>query len=417
MSKESVPASAGWLLDDFSIGDIFFASPTTQFRARGGADTLTAYQPATRDAVQALFARAAQHNITDAVMFGLVPFDSANPASLTIPARYQQALVPERQAPQDTPASGQRRDAAADTQRPKVMSRKPVPAPEVYGDMVRKALDLFAQGDVKKIVLSRAMDVVLDRPIDYERLLPDLLARNAYGYTFAVPAWGLTATSSHQADDAAHTSDTAAPAPSGTMVGASPELLVRREGNRIYVNPLAGSIGRHSDPDVDRARKEGLAISEKDLREHSYVVNDIVRILRTYCDELDVPDGPSVIGTDALWHLSTYITGTLRDPEVTALDLSCALHPTPAICGHPTDLAFGHIRDLEQFEREYFAGLVGWQRANGDGEWALSLRCALQTGDRNLRLYAGAGTVAGSDPDSEIAETATKMETFMRAIS
>ncbi|MVW73540.1 isochorismate synthase [Bordetella sp. 15P40C-2] len=398
MSKQS---SSAWLLDGFKIGDIFFASPTQQFRARHGAGTLSAYAPATSDTIKALFDQADKQGNQDAILFGLVPFDARNPASLTIPAQYQQAPVPPRAAPQQAAST------TGDTSRPKAIDRQPVPAPEVYGDMVRRALELFAQGDVKKIVLSRAMDVTLDRPVDYEKLLPDLLARNAHGYTFAIPAWGIAG----QADAA----DTATPA--GTMVGASPELLVRREGARIFVNPLAGSIGRHPDPEIDRARKEGLAISEKDLREHSYVVSDIVRILRSYCDELDVPDGPSVIGTDALWHLSTYITGTLRDPQVTALDLSCALHPTPAICGHPTDRAFQHIRELEPFERGYFAGLVGWQRANGDGEWALTLRCALQTGDRSLRLYAGAGTVAGSDPQSEITETATKMETFMRAIS
>lgn len=401
MSKES---ASTWLLEGFSAGDIFFASPSTQFRASHGSDTLTAYEPATGESVKALFAQADQRQIKDAIMFGLVPFNAALPASLTIPTDYQQAAVPDRQAPHAT------RTATQASSRPKVIDRQPVPAPEVYGDMVRKALELFAQDAVKKIVLSRAMDVTLDRPVDYENLLPDLLARNAHGYTFAIPAWGLS-------DQAPRTSNDTPSAPSGTMVGASPELLVRREGNRIYVNPLAGSIGRHSDPATDLARKEGLAISEKDLREHSYVVNDIVRILRTYCDELDVPEGPSVIGTDALWHLSTYITGSLRDPAITALDLSCALHPTPAICGHPTAAAATYIRELEPFDRGYFAGLVGWQRSNGDGEWALTLRCALQTGDRNLRLYAGAGTVMGSDPDSEIAETATKMETFMRAIS
>src|SRR5690606_14770600 len=209
----------------------------------------------------------------------------------------------------------------------------------------------------------------------------------------------------------------ASEAPGGVMVGASPELLVRRIGDRIYVNPLAGSIGRDSDPEKDESLKAGLARSEKDLREHGYVVADIERILREYCAELDVPAGPSVIGTDTLWHLSTYITGRLRSPSVTALELSCALHPTPAICGHPTSVAFKHIQDLETVERGYYAGLVGWQHANGDGEWALALRCALHSDNNQLRLYAGAGTVAGSDPDSEIKETATKMETFMRAIS
>src|SRR3546814_19192065 len=107
--------------------------------------------------------------------------------------------------------------------------------------MVRKALALFAQGELKKVVLSRAMDVQLDSPLDYTQLLPDLLRRNTHGYTFAVPIWAQGANA----------------APSGVMVGASPELLVRRVGDRIYVNPLAGSIGRSNDPEKDRSLQEG----------------------------------------------------------------------------------------------------------------------------------------------------------------
>ncbi|MDS1140758.1 isochorismate synthase [Pusillimonas sp. SM2304] len=387
------PASSGdaWLLDGFEAGDFFFASPTTQYRGWSKDGVLSAYQPADSAIVQSLFDQAAQRGISEPMLFGLVPFDMTKQASMAIPVHWDSAGIPSK-ATGATPAN---------KARPRVVKREPVPAPEQYGDMVRAALGLFAQGELKKVVLSRAMDVLLDRPLDYAQLLPDLLSRNAKGYTFAVPIWG----------------DGADAPPTGVMVGASPELLVRRTGDRIVVNPLAGSIGRNSDPEKDQALKEGLACSEKDLREHGYVVADIERILRSYCDELDMPDGPSVIGTDTLWHLSTYITGRLRNPAITALELSCALHPTPAICGHPTAAAFNHIRTLEPFDRGYFAGLVGWQHANGDGEWALALRCALHTGDSQLRLYAGAGTVAGSDPDSEIRETATKMETFMRAIS
>ncbi len=389
------PGSIGdWLVNDFAVGDFFFASPHIQYRAWGKDGVVSTYQAVTSDVVKALFEQASQRGVDSPVMFGLVPFDASNAASLAIPVKHTSAGIPPKTSVTAT-------DLPPQHARPQVVSREPVPAPEQYGDMVRKALTLFDQGDLKKVVLSRAMDVQLDRPVDYTRLLPDLLSRNARGYTFAVPVWANGA-------DAA---------PTGVMVGASPELLVRREGDRIYVNPLAGSIGRNSDAETDQALKEGLARSEKDLREHGYVVSDIVRILRMHCDELDVPDGPSVIGTDTLWHLSTYITGRLRDATMTALDLSVALHPTPAICGHPTATAFNHIRDLEPFDRGYFAGLVGWQMANGDGEWALTLRCALHDGGNKLRLYAGAGTVAGSDPDSEIKETATKMETFMRAIS
>lgn len=381
-----------WLLDGMRNGDVFFASPTQQMRSSGLDGAVCAFTTATAPAVQALFAQARAQGIAEPLLFGLVPFDSTRKGSFTIPQTVQQAPVPARgtQAPAATPA-----------QRPAVVQRDPVPAPEAYGDMVRAALKLYAAGGVSKIVLSRAMDVALDAPIDYEAVLADLLRRNAHGYTFAVPCWSETNTS----------------APSAVMLGASPELLVRREGARVFINPLAGSIPRHADPAQDQARKEGLAISEKDLREHSYVVNDIVRILRAHCSELEVPDGPSVIGTDALWHLSTFITGTLNDAAMSALDLACLLHPTPAICGFPTVAAFSHIQELEPFDREYFAGLVGWQRENGDGEWALALRCARYDGDRSLRLYAGAGTVAGSDPESEIRETETKMATFMRAIA
>lgn len=391
-TQSAAPSGAdAWLLGDFVAGDVFFASPQAQHRGWQGEGMVSAYAPVSKALVQSLFDEAGRRGTESPRLFGLVPFDARRPASLCVPARSVTAGLPSAQPAQPAPADG----------KPRVVSRQPVPEPERYGDMVRQALTLFAEGGVKKIVLSRALDVELDRPVDYTLLLPDLLRRNARGYTFAVPVWA----------------EGSEVAPTAMMLGASPELLVRREGDRIHVNPLAGSIGRHADPERDRSLREGLAVSEKDLREHGYVVGDIVRILREYCDELDVPDGPSVIGTDTLWHLSTSIHGRLRDPSVTALELSCALHPTPAICGHPTATAFEHVTRLEPFDRGYFAGLVGWQQPNGDGEWALVLRCAMQTSPTKLRLYAGAGTVAGSDPDSEIRETAVKMETFLRAIS
>lgn len=386
-------SSSDWLLDGFTRGDIFFASPAQQYRSHSKLGSLAAFEPVNANVMQSLFDEARQHRIANPVMFGLIPFDVTNAASLTIPFCHESAPVPIARPAKPT-------EPSTTSSACHIIKRTPLPAPQYYGDMVRKALALFDQGDLKKVVLSRAVDLLLDQPLNHERLLRDLIRRNAHGYTFSVPIW----------------SDSGYAAPTGVMVGASPELLVRRVGDRIFVNPLAGSIGRNSDPKLDDALKEGLALSEKDLREHAYVVEDIERTLRNYCDELDVPTGPCVIGTDTLWHLSTFITGRLREPAVTALELSCALHPTPAICGQPTATAFQHILDLEPFNREYFAGLVGWQRPNGDGEWALTLRCAMHTAPTRLRVYAGAGAVAGSDPDKEIAETATKMETFIRAL-
>lgn len=378
-----------WLIDDFRIGDFFFASPERQFRGSRKDVAAVSYQPATAETIHALFDQARQRGVAEPIMFGLVPFDVSRRASLAIPSQVESAPLPAERV-QHTEQSG----------RPQIADQKPVPEPEQYGDMVRKALGLMSEDGLRKIVLSRTMEVTLDRHLEYARLLPDLLSRNAHGYTFAIPVW--------DADGQTQ--------PVGMMVGASPELLVRRVGDTIHVNPLAGSIGRNPDPSRDQQLKDGLAVSEKDLREHSYVVNDIARILREHCVDLDIPERPSVIGTDTLWHLSTYITGRLRNPEMTALELACELHPTPAICGYPTATAFSHLPDLEPFDRGYFAGLVGWQQANGDGEWALSLRCAQQTGEDTLRLFAGAGIVTGSNPDHEILETATKMETFMRAI-
>jgi len=379
--------TAEYLLSDFVDGDIFFASPNTQWRAHTHSGVLSAYRPATRLAVRALFDQARQRGVSHPVLFGLIPFDARRPASLTIPISLQMAGTA---APADLPTA----DA------PAVTHSTCIPEPEQYGAMVRRALDLFRTQDLQKIVLARVMDITLDRPLDLGRLLAKLWSRNRHGYPFALPMWG----------------DASASAPVGMMVGASPELLVRRTGDVIHVNPLAGSIGRHPDPDADVRLRDGLTASDKDLREHTFVVDDIARILRKICVDLHVPTQPSVIATDTVWHLSTVMTGRLRDASMTALDLACALHPTPAICGTPTASALQHLPALEPFDREYYAGLVGWQRLDGDGEWVLALRCARYAEGKRLRLYAGAGIVAGSDPDQEIVETATKLETFLRAL-
>lgn len=377
-----------WLTEKLNERDIYFSSQNIQFRVQAKDIQIKHQAPVSGSVVKTLFQTAKNTGMEAPILFGLVPFNALEPSSFSIAGDYQQASVPE-----SAPA------IAEQAQRPTVVREQPVPEPEKYADAVRAALALYEAGGVSKIVLARAMDLFLEGSLDYQTVLEDLIRRNRAGYNFSLPIWDA---------QGKHT---------GNMLAASPELLVRREGKRVYINPLAGSIGRHSDPKIDQKRRDGLAVSEKDLREHAYVVDDIVHNLAPYCAQLEVPEGPSVIGTDALWHLSTYITGELKTLETTALDLSCALHPTPAICGHPTQIAFEHLLALEDFDRNYFAGLAGWQAENGDGEWALTLRCAWHDlADNKLRLYAGAGTVAGSDPESETLETATKMETFRRAI-
>ena len=121
------------------------------------------------------------------------------------------------------------------------------------------------------------------------------------------------------------------------------------------------------------------------------------------------------MSTASMWHLGSTIEGTLRDPDVTALDIALDLHPTPAVCGTPFAPALDLIRALAPFERAYYSGAVGWSDANGDGEWHVAIRCAEISG-RTARLFAGAGIVAGSDPVQEAAETAAKFTALRTAL-
>nr|BFE82385.1 hypothetical protein GCM10020093_049860 [Planobispora longispora] len=208
----------------------------------------------------------------------------------------------------------------------------------------------------------------------------------------------------------------AAPLPGGrTLIGASPELLVSRRGRTVISNPLAGSAARSADPAEDRRRAAALAASAKDLHEHRLVVEAVADALAPYCADLDVPNGPELTSTETMWHLSTRVTGVLRDPDTPVLALAAALHPTPAVCGTPRLRARRAIEELEPFDRGFYTGLVGWTDAAGDGEWAVTIRCAEAAG-RMLRLYAGAGIVPGSDPDKELAETSAKFRTMLRAL-
>lgn len=116
-----------------------------------------------------------------------------------------------------------------------------------------------------------------------------------------------------------------------------------------------------------------------------------------------------------MWHLSTEVRGELADPSTSSVALAASLHPTPAVCGSPTDRAREAIREIEPFDRHFYTGMVGWCNDSGDGEWVVTIRCA-EVGERFLRLYAGAGIVAGSKPEAELAETSAKFRTMLQAL-
>ncbi|WP_409187026.1 isochorismate synthase [Amycolatopsis sp. VS8301801F10] len=273
----------------------------------------------------------------------------------------------------------------------------PKPAPEVYAESVRRAVDLIGDGELRKVVLARALDLVGEQGVSVRKLLRDLVQADPAAHAFAV--------------DVSAPGD---PAPR-TLVGASPELLVSRKGNVVTANPLAGSRRRTGDPARDARAVAELRVSEKDLDEHALVAAQVAEVLGRYCTELEVPEAPEVIGTPTMWHLSTRITGRVGPGGPSSLELAEALHPTPAVCGVPVGLARDTIARLEPEDRGYYAGLVGWTDLAGDGEWVVTIRCAEVSG-ATARLFAGAGIVAGSDPAAELAETSAKFGTLLRAL-
>lgn len=178
---------------------------------------------------------------------------------------------------------------------------------------------------------------------------------------------------------------------------------------------MAGSRPRSDDPVEDQRRSKELLSSSKDLHEHAVVVNAVAEALRPFMKHIEVPDSPSLISTETMWHLSTKVKGELAHSETSALELAIALHPTPAVCGSPAERARESILDIESFDRGFFTGMVGWCNALGDGEWIVTIRCA-EVEENELRLFAGAGVVGESKPEEELAETTAKLQTMLRAM-
>ncbi|MFC8723146.1 isochorismate synthase [Kitasatospora sp. NPDC057198] len=318
------------------------------------------------------------------LVVGAIPFDPGAPARLFVPERVRRA------GPVAPPAGGPSPDAPTGEGR---WRSRPVPEPDGYRAAVAEAVRRLA-GDspLEKVVLARTLELTAPGGSDLAAMAARLVHRDPRGYTFAVPAGG-----------------------AATLIGASPELLVSRRGTRVVSNPLAGSAARSADPVEDRLRAEALLESAKDLTEHAFVVDAVRAALAPFCAELAVPARPVLLRTAAMWHLSSTVTGVLREPATSALELALALHPTPAVCGTPTAQARAAIGELEPFDRGLYTGVVGWGDASGDGEWVVTLRCAEAEGDL-LRLFAGAGVVAASDPELELAETAAKFRTFLHAV-
>ncbi len=268
---------------------------------------------------------------------------------------------------------------------------RPEPAAADFAAALAEALRRIGAGELEKVVLARSL-ATANPGIDLAALLGELRRRDPGCWLFAAAAAG-----------------------GGVFLGATPETLIRRRGDSVLSLPLAGTAARSADPGEDRRAAEVLLSSLKERHEHRVVVEAVAESLVPHCSELRVDPEPHLSATAAVWHLASAVRGRLRPSAPGSLGLAAALHPTPAVCGTPAASAAALITLLEPWGRGLYAGLVGWMDGHGDGEWAVSLRCALVTADR-VRLHAGVGIVAESDPQSEVAETEAKFRTLLGAL-
>ncbi|HEU4332029.1 MAG TPA: isochorismate synthase [Lapillicoccus sp.] len=322
------------------------------------------------------------------VVFGSLPFadDSAEPGLLVVP----EVVVGRRGDRWWVTTIGH------DAHLPPIPLLVPGPAPsapspvafsegaltrDAWKQAVSRAVARISNGDLDKVVLARDLQVHSASPIDARWVLGQLAERYQRTWTFAV----------------------------GGLVGATPELLVRRDQGLVLSRVLAGTIRRTGDDTRDLALAASLARSSKDLEEHEYAVRSVAESLAPHCSSMNVPETPFVLHLSNVMHLATDVAGVAAD-HASSLALAASLHPTAAVGGTPASLAVPLIAELEGMDRGRYAGPVGWMDASGDGEWGIALRCGRfsDSDPGAVRLFAGCGIVAGSDPDAEAAEAEAK---------
>ncbi|MBP3085317.1 isochorismate synthase [Mycolicibacterium fortuitum] len=320
------------------------------------------------------------------IVLGALPFNPAAAAALYEPdtVRFTESLPDWTASPP-----------------PAVVDRQTLPPGSVHRERVAEAIRQLRDPlvPIDKVVLARALRLTASSAWDVRSVLRRLADADPAATVYLA--------------DLTPAGDTY----TGTaLVGASPELLVAREGEMVICRPFAGSAPRSDDPAVDAANATALAASAKNRHEHQLVVDVMRQALEPLCVDLQIADEPELHGTDALWHLSTPVVGRLREKRTTAIDLALALHPTPAVGGVPADRAAALIGELEG-DRGFYAGAVGWCDSSGDGRWVVSIRCAVLSADRYTALAsAGGGIVAESDPDDEVDETTTKFRTILTGL-
>ncbi len=266
-------------------------------------------------------------------------------------------------------------------------SVRPGVAVDTYLAAVTAGRAAVRAGTITKVVIARDVFVTAEKPLDVRAILRRLRASFGSSYRFSINGF----------------------------VGASPELLIERTGDQIRARPLAGTTPRTGDPETDARLAADLLSSMKNRTEHRVVIDVVNETLLPWCSFLDWETEPSVLAVANVQHLATRLQGWLSKPAASVLDMARALSPTPALGGHPRDEALAVIAEVEGMERGLYGGAVGWVDADGNGTFAVAIRCA-QISGHEARLFAGGGIVAESDPLAELAETQAKFQAMLAAI-
>ena len=258
-----------------------------------------------------------------------------------------------------------------------------------WKERVAEAIKRVDSSQVDKVVLARDLVATSTQDIQAIPILKKLAAEYPSTWTFAVDG----------------------------LVGATPELLLRLSRGMVTSRVLAGTIPKTGNDEKDLALAASLARSSKDLEEHEYAVRSVADALEPFCSSTNVPESPFVLHLANVMHLATDVTGALIESKqrVDAFSLLQSLHPSAAVCGTPRNIAFDIITEVEGMNRGRYAGPVGWIDASGDGELGIALRSG-QITDREIRIFAGCGIVAGSNPEKELEESNAKMIAMKSAL-
>lgn len=347
---------------------------------------------------------------TGAVAFGAFPFVAQLDCELLLPriiiGRHSDGTTwvtrcgPEDQlatqkeidrllARQEDAKAGFARDAAlqGSDRSPSSFSITPLRAPEDWCDAVDQVAARIANGEARKVVLARGIDVKTDRPVDPSALLSQLRRTFPASYLFSFDGF----------------------------VGATPEMLVQREGEIVRAHPMAGTAPRSGDAETDARLAAALLASTNTRDEHRHTIDMVHETLLPWCSYLDEEDEPSIVAVANVQHLSTRLEGRLSAPPASVIELVDALHPTPAVGGSPRGQALQIINEVEQLDRGRYAGPVGWVDNRGNGTWAVGIRSAQINGD-TTRIYAGVGVVIDSIGEIELAETRAKLQAMLGAL-